>query len=51
MAKFMGTVQNEKPSDYVNHLQVALSAVVREFGIAERKQNCYFLKPQVNITA
>ncbi len=46
LAKFMGTLQNndEKPSDYLNRLQVALSAVVRRGGIAESERNRYLLK-------
>uniref|UniRef100_A0A674PIW3 CCHC-type domain-containing protein n=1 Tax=Takifugu rubripes TaxID=31033 RepID=A0A674PIW3_TAKRU len=46
LAKFMGTLQNneEKPSDYLNRLQVALSAVVRQCGIAEGERNRYLLK-------
>uniref|UniRef100_A0A674NRV9 Paraneoplastic antigen Ma-like C-terminal domain-containing protein n=1 Tax=Takifugu rubripes TaxID=31033 RepID=A0A674NRV9_TAKRU len=45
LAKFMGTLQNndEKPSDYLNRLQVA-SAVVRRGGIAEGERNRYLLK-------
>ncbi|XP_028279901.1 uncharacterized protein LOC114447698 [Parambassis ranga] len=46
LAKFMGTLQNndEKPSDYLNRLQVALSAVVRRGRVAEREQSRYLLK-------
>ncbi|KAK0155978.1 Paraneoplastic antigen Ma1 [Merluccius polli] len=46
LAKFMGTLQNneEKPSDYLNRLQVALSAVVRRGGIAESERNRCLLK-------
>lgn len=46
LAKFMGTLQNndEKPSDYLNRLQVALSAVVRRGGIVESERNRYLLK-------
>lgn len=46
LAKFMGTLQSgdEKPSDYLNRLQVALSAVVRRGGIAESERNRYLLK-------
>lgn len=46
LAKFMGTLQNndEKPSDYLNRLQVALTAAVRRGGIAESEQNRYLLK-------
>lgn len=46
LAKFMGTLQNndEKPSDYLNRLQVALSAVVRRGGIADGERNRYLLK-------
>lgn len=46
LAKFMGTLQNsdEKPSDYLNRLQVALSAVVRRGGIAESERNRYLLR-------
>ena len=46
LAKFMGTLQNndEKPSDYLNRLQVALSAVVRRGGIAESERSRYLLK-------
>lgn len=46
LAKFMGTLQNndEKPSDYLNRLQVALSAAVRRGGIAESERNRYLLK-------
>ncbi|KAI3370775.1 hypothetical protein L3Q82_007311 [Scortum barcoo] len=42
----LGTLQNndEKPSDYLNRLQVALSAVVRRGGIAESERNHYLLK-------
>lgn len=46
LAKFMGTLQNsdEKPSDYLNRLQVALSAVVRRGGVAESERDRYLLK-------
>lgn len=46
LAKFMGVLQNneEKPSDYLNRLQVALSAVVRRGGIVESERNRYLLK-------
>lgn len=46
LAKFMGTLQDndEKPSGYLNHLQVALSTVVRRGGIAESERSCYLLK-------
>ncbi|KAE8287194.1 Retrovirus-related Pol polyprotein from transposon opus Protease [Larimichthys crocea] len=42
----MGILQNneEKPSDYLNRLQVALSAVVRRGGITESERNRYLLK-------
>ncbi|KAI3351102.1 hypothetical protein L3Q82_005672 [Scortum barcoo] len=41
LAKFMGTLQNndEKPSDYLNRLQVALSAVVRRGGQTGTKRS------------
>lgn len=35
---------NEKPSSYLNCLQVTLSSVVRRGGIAESEQSCYLLK-------
>lgn len=46
---FMGTLQNndEKPSDYLNRLQVILNAVVRRGGITESEQNCYLLRSSV----
>ncbi|KAE8287190.1 hypothetical protein D5F01_LYC15159 [Larimichthys crocea] len=46
LAKLMGILQNneEKPSDYLNRLQVALSAVVRRGGITESERNRYLLK-------
>lgn len=46
LAKFMETLQNndKKPSDYLNRLQVILSAVVRRGGITESEQNRYLLK-------
>lgn len=46
LVKFMGTLQNndEKPSDYLDRLQVALSAVVRRGGITEEERNYYLLK-------
>lgn len=46
LAKFMVTLQNpdEKPSTYLNRLQVALSAVVRREGITETERDRYLLK-------
>lgn len=46
LAKFMVTLQNndEKPSDYLNRLQIALSAVVRRGCIAESERDRYLLK-------
>lgn len=46
LAKFMVTLQdrNEKPSHYLNRLQIALSAVVRRGGISETERDRYLLK-------
>lgn len=46
LAKLMGTLQNgdEKASDYLNRLQVALSAAVRRGGVADSERNRYLLK-------
>lgn len=46
LAKFMVTLQNqdEKPSNYLNRLQVALSAVVRRGGVVESERDRYLLK-------
>lgn len=46
LAKFMGTLQNndEKPSHYLNRLQVILSAVIRRGGIPESERSRYLLK-------
>lgn len=46
LAKFMITLQNqdEKPSNYLNRLQVALSAVVRRGGVVESERDRYLLK-------
>lgn len=46
LAKFMGTMQNndEKPSHYLNRLQVTLSAVIRRDGLPESERNRFLLK-------